>query len=594
MSKQAHLSVTRWFSARVETVARNEQRAVMLLIGVGGMLWLISWIPEGRAFWAALHTASGGTGGSWHQWLSENWQENLRGIAKGVLSGSALVAILVSYLRQSGVTIDKFQVAWLIRDHAIICGLTDESCVLAESLVQSGIHVVVVAQDASYEAIALLRAKGIFVIPGEPANAATLDTAGLQHARMVVCLDSRDERNMAVLDTLRALAGAPETALSISCYCQVADGALRSQLARFHLVEAKGLRLRVRVFSTDELSAAALLEKFPPERHLPLGQQASRTHVALLGGGHFAMALAEQMAQQCHYWRPIPDHTQPRARLTIVAPDAEQVLACLGERIPGLGEFLELAAIPALITRPDIVALLHAASPVPVSQYFVAAPDEMAVLMAATGIGRDLARSGNCRDGQVVAVLLAQQHPVAPDLWRGNANLAFFEGRDSCTAEVIIGGARDKLAKAAHARYLEHALQQGQLLGARPNLLPWEDLDEFFRSSNRQQVAHQRVKERALMQLQPTGERQGGTQGAASAEVIEQLADMEHRRWMAFYRVHGWIYASRRDDALQVHDCLIPYVDLPESVKRYSREAACEIVASSTLSKNKIEGNEGK
>lgn len=57
-------------------------------------------------------------------------------------------------------------------------------------------------------------------------------------------------------------------------------------------------------------------------------------------------------------------------------------------------------------------------------------------------------------------------------------------------------------------------------------------------------------------------------------ELTERLAENAHDLWATQRLADGWIHGPRRDDALKQHPCLVPYAELPESEKRYDREAA--------------------
>lgn len=52
---------------------------------------------------------------------------------------------------------------------------------------------------------------------------------------------------------------------------------------------------------------------------------------------------------------------------------------------------------------------------------------------------------------------------------------------------------------------------------------------------------------------------------------IERMAEAEHNGWMVERTVHGWRYARRTDKSKKLHDSLIPYCQLPDSIKAYDR-----------------------
>jgi RyR domain-containing protein len=58
--------------------------------------------------------------------------------------------------------------------------------------------------------------------------------------------------------------------------------------------------------------------------------------------------------------------------------------------------------------------------------------------------------------------------------------------------------------------------------------------------------------------------------------LTEKLAENAHEIWAAQRLKDGWKLGPKRDDAKKEHQCLIPYLDLPESEKVYDRNAALE------------------
>jgi len=58
------------------------------------------------------------------------------------------------------------------------------------------------------------------------------------------------------------------------------------------------------------------------------------------------------------------------------------------------------------------------------------------------------------------------------------------------------------------------------------------------------------------------------------AELTEQLAKNNHEVWSQTRMAQGWTYGPNRDDAKKQHPCLVPYVELPETEKKYDRDTA--------------------
>ncbi len=128
----------------------------------------------------------------------------------------------------------------------------------------------------------------------------------------------------------------------------------------------------------------------------------------------------------------------------------------------------------------------------------------------------------------------------------------------------------ERAAKLIHNRYV------ARIGGSSPATRPWEELDEFYRGSNRRQVRN------ALWMLeQIAGRTWDSASGAADspftdpgepADPLERLAKLgidpdaalamaeaEHRDWRRYYEQAGWRYGPVRDDERKIHDGLVDW-----------------------------------
>jgi hypothetical protein len=142
--------------------------------------------------------------------------------------------------------------------------------------------------------------------------------------------------------------------------------------------------------------------------------------------------------------------------------------------------------------------------------------------------------------------------------------------------DVPEGQAQDvweRAAKLIHQRYVAD-------IGPEPNpppaRLPWAELDEFYRESNRRQVRN------ALWMVEQIAEHTWNTWGSppkplslhdmAGLTALQRLARMgfdhdsamsmakaEHENWCRYYRRNHWKYGAVRDDKNRVHNKLVDW-----------------------------------
>jgi len=142
--------------------------------------------------------------------------------------------------------------------------------------------------------------------------------------------------------------------------------------------------------------------------------------------------------------------------------------------------------------------------------------------------------------------------------------------------ELPDGQAPDAWERAAsliHGRYLATLGPQRQPL---PSRLPWNELDEFYRGSNRRQVRN------ALWMVEQIAGHTWNTWGNAPAPLAERdmaglppleqldrmgfdhesamaMARAEHADWCRYYRHNDWKFGPKRDDKHRIHDKLLDW-----------------------------------
>lgn len=112
------------------------------------------------------------------------------------------------------------------------------------------------------------------------------------------------------------------------------------------------------------------------------------------------------------------------------------------------------------------------------------------------------------------------------------------------------------------------------------NMKPWEKLPDTYRTANLEQAKY------AVQILEACGFGVRAAQDPSnpvvfdadnfSTEEIEHMAELEHGRWNIERLRAGWRPGKPRNDAQKIHDCLVPWNDLPDGesgVKKYDRAA---------------------
>lgn len=146
--------------------------------------------------------------------------------------------------------------------------------------------------------------------------------------------------------------------------------------------------------------------------------------------------------------------------------------------------------------------------------------------------------------------------------------------------DVLLGRAREILARAIHEEYVRNEEAAGSTPEINDSMVPWEDLPEYLRQTNREQADHMVKKLHAIgVDFQPrTGSKK--TTIKFSKDEIEKMAIMEHERWAESKKQARWTEGKpgeKKNDEKRTHPCLVDWEKLPESEKRKDRQAVKKI-----------------
>ena len=136
--------------------------------------------------------------------------------------------------------------------------------------------------------------------------------------------------------------------------------------------------------------------------------------------------------------------------------------------------------------------------------------------------------------------------------------------------DVLLGSARELLAKAIHEKYLKD--QERNKSTSDHSMQKWNMLSENLKESNRRQADHIPGKLRRVgCGFAPVVEREPVIFEFTPQEV-EILAEMEHERWVSERLLDGWVYGEKRDVERKISPYLVPWISLTDEVKEWDRD----------------------
>lgn len=462
-----------------------------------------------------------------------------------------------------------------LRDHVVICGLGSRGHLLARSFKACGQPVVVVDPDPLPSSLRECREQGILVLPGDATQAMTLRLAGVEQARYLIGVCDSDGTNALVAATARGILPEKQER-PLSCVLHIEEPSLCATLEESAGAFGGSLRLSYfNVFAGGARAALARCPAFTPE------EIASGTipHVLLLGSGHLAESLICELARQWEEAR----HGEERLRVTL-AGDAGALRENMVGRYPELAESLELRSrVSDGIGRGGRVAKLErllsatGSDDAPLRAVYVCFAEDAETVATTLQL-----RAQQAAAEVPILICIGESAGLATlldasDGWTPGDKLQAFGLLDlACQPAMLFASTLDDLARAIHEDYRERS--GGRADGSNPALLPWDQLSDEYKSSNRKQADHLLAKLEAVgCGLAPKAEGLWH-RFEFHAHEIERLAKMEHERWRAERTRAGWTHApGPRDTELKTNPLLVPWEHLEGSAQESNREPIREL-----------------
>ncbi|MGV9306689.1 RyR domain-containing protein [Nonomuraea sp. NPDC003727] len=428
------------------------------------------------------------------------------------------------------------------RGHAVICGTGPIAGVLTTRLRAASRGVVRISPTPHAD-------RGVLHVEGDPRDPAVLRAAGIERAAVLYACEADSATNTAI--ALAAHALPRPKARPLAAYGLISDpdmcAALRAR--RLGLTRPTGLHLDF--FNPDTLAARVLLDNDPITTPDP---------VMVIGLGTFGRTLLLELAR---HWRPRAREAGPLP-VTVVDADATGATAALCARHDLLLTACDLEAIdlePEQVSLPEV--LPHASRRV-----YVCYPDQdLALKVALTSL--------RLWGGGPGSLVVRVDHAAAFDstLLEGlDGALRVFPVTDAAgDPRLIAEDLVETLAKATHSHYLADQRGRGGRFAVNSSLVPWEELEEDKRESNRllAEDIGRKLKEVGCA----LGPRVDPDLGFAFAEEeIELLAEMEHVRWVRMMVTRGWSHGPLRDDENKTHPDIGDWSTLSASAKEKDRD----------------------
>jgi hypothetical protein len=464
-----------------------------------------------------------------------------------------------------------------MKDHVVICGLGRKGLLLCDSYRALGERVVVIESDENNPMIGHCKDRGAIVLTGNAADPQLLRKARTHRAKQVISVCDSDATNTEIALFVRQLA--PEgKGRSLSCLAHIVDLHLWNLLKESEIQIGKFESFRLGFFNINEIGARVMLYRYPPFNNLITHQD--KPHTVIVGTGQMVEYLIVNAARMWRYGGAV---NAERLQITIVDRRAAPFEETLRRKYPRLEKYCDLLPLDIDVNSPEFEKapfLYDGNCPSNVNMIYVSLGDESTSLSAAYKLWQQ-------------AMHLNISIIVHMDVRAGLSTLlqnigakrespasvhAFALLEETCTPDLIWGGSTfEILARAIHDDYLRNARLRAETPQTNKSMVRWEDLSENLRESNRNQAEHISEKMR-LFGYDITMTTEWDSKPIKfPADEVEEMAKMEHTRWVNERLQAGWKYGPSKDDIKKINPTLISWEELSEEEKDKDRNTVIGI-----------------
>jgi hypothetical protein len=424
-------------------------------------------------------------------------------------------------------------------NHAIVTGDGPIAIELARRLRKGSFRTVVLA-GARPETVDQIRELQLLDIAGDPSDLNTLRAAGIARASIVYACADHSATNAAT--ALRAREFTKDTGHELLVYALVRDAEISTALRARRIGVRSDRRFRLEFFSIEGLAARALLDRYPA---------CDRT--VIVGFGRLGQAVLHEIAR-----RHDPSR---RALVTVTDLDGrpDQIAAFLKD-YPAVARNCEVT-ITSVIPEPqsDISTTIVVCLP----------ENEQGLRVGLDALRRPASAS------DIIVICMSERSPFADTFNKDllddvHGRLRIFDVlEEACVPDRIKADVIDQLARAIHRAYLDECVARGESPQVNRSMRPWEELSDDLKHANAEQAMHIGDKLEAInCVLVPESDLVPDF--AFTDKEMEQLAEMEHERWMRERAGYGYSYGPERDGTH--HPDMAEWAVLSEGAKNKDRD----------------------
>ncbi len=475
-----------------------------------------------------------------------------------------LFAIIMTVLQIFREQLGRLKIS-MMRNHVVIIGFGSKGKNIMEGLLRKKKKILIIDSDGDIPGSGSMQYSKCRLLLGDATDKTVLKKANVTHAEMVYILSGNDNTQIkACLEIYQLIKESNRSKEDpLNCIMHLQNQEFMNTLKSHNLVQNVEDAFALRVFNVYESSARELFEESPPDGIGIPADSNTLVQIIIFGFGLAGEALALQTALTGHYANGI------KPKVLIVDRMAEEKVHDFLERHPAFTDYCELKYISSEADSLQLINQIIPYTDIPDTFTSIVLCYENKTQNLLSGLQLD-----NVSFKEHVNIFISTSDDVA---FKSVSQKVKPYGMSSkvCSHEAICSEFLDKKAIAFHNNYLEKRRKEDDF-GKKDADVPWEELSQEYKDSNRKAADHIGVKMRAIA-CEIVKADDTRPEAKLTEEELLMLAELEHRRWNAERALAGWTYSEVRNDKARKTPDLTEWENLTKEIREYDIDAVKSI-----------------
>lgn len=457
------------------------------------------------------------------------------------------------------------------RKHLIVIGLGQKSQIFVRDALHQSQRVIAIDIDGN----AHLRVPAHFgkfrFIQGDIFGFDLVGRCGIARADAIVVFCGDDYHNISVAQHISEVIGSRirQTERWPRIICNATSSALTNQAASDQAFADKPGPI-IEFYSPEQVAARQLLVHYPPASYAHVFRR-SGVHIVVYGLGELAAQVVRQAAILCQK----SDAPLPKITL-VIPPDQQDDSGCIFSTL-ALGTVCQLETIKADLEDEGFWRTVFPDIAASACEHVICLQNRHQASRLALRMRREMHLHLNTNTPIFVGTIGTKGNEISevfgPNIssisrqYKSNLICTFGDRPSALGWHHVVAAHHDELAKQNHLNYISqlNSVDRNAGIIAKPAAVPWVQLAEPYRYSNRSFVDHLAGKLASI----DCAISDGQMNTELTQDELLLLAKSEHSRWCAERIMQGWTYGKNRNDSLQQHPDLIEWKDLSNETQSY-------------------------